>query len=221
MEAREKARALLAINPGDKAAKEMVSLQPEEPDGLIVREGYREPRVDSTVVVWEGNLFEDLELADTVSVADEDDNFIHVEERITSPAIPFDIVEQKPTFHGGDASEFWKWVNPRLEYPGSARACGIQGLVLLQFVIEADGRVTDVRVLTGAGDYLTRYDLNEFNKDRQRKDKLLFKEFRRLYDTLDTEAVRVVSDSPRWEPGRQDNRPVRVSYTFPVVFQLQ
>ena len=114
-----------------------------------------------------------------------------VEEEEEDEAIPFILVEQKPTFNKGDANDFSKWVNSRLVYPEKAKEMGIQGRVTLSFTVEADGRVADVRVLRG------------------------------IDEILDKEAVRVVSSSPKWEPGRQRDRAVRVSYTFPVIFQLR
>lgn len=104
--------------------------------------------------------------------------------------IPFQLVEQKPSFNGGDANEFSKWVNSRLVYPEIAKKNGIQGRVTLQFTIEADGRVTNVKVLRGVD------------------------------NALDAEAVRVVSSSPNWKPGSSGGKAVSVTYTFPVIFQL-
>lgn len=100
-------------------------------------------------------------------------------------------VEIKPSFKGGDANEFSKWVNERLEYPEIAKEKGIQGRVTLQITIDTKGRLSDVKVLDGVS------------------------------EELDKEAVRVVSKSPRWKPGIQRGRPVKVTYTFPVVFQLR
>lgn len=108
-----------------------------------------------------------------------------------SESVPFQLVEQKPSFNGGDANEFSKWVNSRLVYPEKAKENGIQGRVTLQYTIEADGRVTNVRVLRG------------------------------VEPSLDAEAVRVVSSSPKWKPGKQRDVPVAVTYTFPVIFQLR
>ena len=113
------------------------------------------------------------------------------EEEVEEEAIPFQLVEQKPSFNGGDANEFSKWVNSRLVYPEIAKENGVQGRVTLQFTVEADGRVTNVRVLRGVD------------------------------ESLDKEAVRVVSSSPKWTPGRQRDRAVKVTYTFPVIFQLR
>ena len=114
-----------------------------------------------------------------------------VEEAVEEEAIPFQLVEQKPSFNGGDANEFSKWVNSRLVYPEIAKENGVQGRVTLQFTVEADGRVTNVRVLRGVD------------------------------ESLDKEAVRVVSSSPKWKPGKQRDRAVKVTYTFPVIFQLR
>jgi protein TonB len=113
------------------------------------------------------------------------------EEEVEEEAIPFQLVEQKPSFNGGDANEFSKWVNSRLVYPEIAKENGVQGRVTLSFTVEADGRVTNVRVLKGVD------------------------------DSLDKEAVRVVSSSPKWTPGKQRDRKVKVTYTFPVYFMLR
>ena len=113
------------------------------------------------------------------------------EEEVEEEAIPFQLVEEKPSFNGGDANEFSKWVNSKLVYPEIAKENGVQGRVTLQFTVEADGRVTNVKVLRGVD------------------------------DSLDKEAVRVVSSSPKWKPGKQRDRAVKVTYTFPVIFQLR
>jgi protein TonB len=113
------------------------------------------------------------------------------EEAVEEEAIPFQLVEQKPSFMGGDANEFSKWVNSRLEYPEIAKENGVQGRVTLQFTVNPDGSVSNIKVLRGVD------------------------------PSLDKEAVRVVSLSPKWEPGRQRDRAVKVTYTFPVIFQLR
>ena len=107
-------------------------------------------------------------------------------------AIPFQLVEQKPSFNGGDANEFSKWVNSRLNYPEDAKKKKLGGRVVLQFTIAADGHLEDVKVLRSSG-----------------------------IPSIDAEALRVVSMSPNWKPGYQRGSPVRVTYTFPVIFQLR
>lgn len=113
------------------------------------------------------------------------------EEVVEEEAIPFQLVEEKPSFNGGDANEFSKWVNSRLVYPEIAKENGVQGRVTLQFTVNADGSVSNVKVLRGVD------------------------------SALDKEAVRVVSSSPKWKPGKQRDRAVKVTYIFPVIFQLR
>ena len=108
----------------------------------------------------------------------------------TTKVIPFATVEVKPMFNGGDAIEFSKWVNENLKYPQAAKDAGVQGRVTLQFTVYPDGSVRDTKVLRGV------------NPD------------------LDAEALRVVSASPNWTPGYVKGEPVKVTYTFPVIFKL-
>ncbi len=115
-----------------------------------------------------------------------------VEEEVeVEEEIPFAIVEDKPTFQGKDANEFTKWVYNQIEYPEIAKENGIQGRVTVQFTIDKDGSVKDVKVLRGVD------------------------------SSLDKEAVRVIQKSPKWSPGKQRNKPVKVKYTFPIIFQLR
>ena len=113
------------------------------------------------------------------------------EEVVEEEAIPFAFVEEKPSFMGGDANAFSKWVNERLVYPEIAKENGVSGRVTLQFTVNTDGSVSNVKVLRGVD------------------------------SSLDKEAVRVVSMSPKWTPGKQRDRAVKVTYTFPVIFQLR
>ena len=106
-------------------------------------------------------------------------------------AVPFQLVDVKPQFQDGDADSFAVWVNRNLTYPETAREKELEGRVTLQFTVEPDGSVTGVKVLRGVD------------------------------PILDDEAVRVISQSPRWSPGLMNGKPVRVTYNFPVVFQLK
>ncbi len=101
------------------------------------------------------------------------------------------LVECNPSFKDGDANSFSEWVNKRLIYPEDAKDKNLQGRVTLSFCVEKNGKVTDVKVIRSAG------------------------------KSLDDEAVRVVSSSPKWSPGFKDGRPVEVTYVFPVIFQLR
>jgi len=114
-----------------------------------------------------------------------------VDEELIDDEINFMIVEEKPRFQGGDENTFTKWVSERIEYPEVAKENGIHGRVLLSFAINTDGRLIDVSII------------------------------RSVDPAVDKEAVRVVSMSPRWTPGRQRDKPVKVRYIFPVIFQLR
>lgn len=103
----------------------------------------------------------------------------------------FLVVEEMPSFGSGDANEFRSYVSSNMKYPEVAAENGIQGRVFVQFVVEADGKLTNVRVIRGVD------------------------------PALDKEAIRVVEGSPRWNPGKQRGKPVRVSFTFPITFVLQ
>lgn len=105
--------------------------------------------------------------------------------------VPFQLVENKPTFNGGNANEFSRWVNAHLTYPKEAKDNLIHGRVTLKFTVTKTGKVKDVKVLRGVN------------------------------PLLDNEAVRVISASPDWTPGQQKGRPVDVTYTFPVIFELR
>ena len=142
---------------------------------------------------------DDIQVDDMFQSPDDDNTGVEImdyveevqEEVIEEEAIPFQLVENKPKFNGGDANEFSKWVNQRLVYPEIAKENGVQGRVMLQFTVNADGSVSNVKVLRGVD------------------------------PALDKEAMRVVSSSPKWTPGKQRDRAVKVTYTFPVIFQLR
>jgi TonB family protein len=105
--------------------------------------------------------------------------------------IPFILVEKKPRFQGGNANSFSRWVNQHLQYPAEAKDHQIQGRVTLQFTVETDGSVANIKVLRSPDPLLSEA------------------------------AVKAISESPKWEPGTQRGNPTRVIYNFPVVFQLQ
>lgn len=103
----------------------------------------------------------------------------------------FVIVEDMPGFGGGDSNKFREYIQKNLKYPDIAAENGIQGRVFVSFVVEPNGEVSNVRVVRGVD------------------------------PSLDREAVRVVESSPKWTPGKQRGKPVRVSFTFPIIFVLQ
>ena len=102
----------------------------------------------------------------------------------------FQIVEEMPEYPGGD-KKLLEYVAKSVKYPQIARESGIQGRVFVNFVIEPDGSVSNVKVLRGIG------------------------------GGCDEEAMRVIKSMPKWKPGKQRGKAVRVTYTLPVNFKLQ
>ena len=102
----------------------------------------------------------------------------------------FDVVEQMPSFPGGP-SALMEWLSNNVKYPVVAQENGVQGRVIVSFVVERDGSITDVKVVRGVD------------------------------PSLDKEASRVVRAMPRWIPGKQNGSAVRVKYNVPVAFRLQ
>ena len=102
----------------------------------------------------------------------------------------FDVVEEMPSFPGGQGA-LMSFLNSNIKYPVVAQENGVQGRVIVGFVVERDGSITDVKVM------------------------------RSVDPSLDREAQRVVRAMPRWKPGKQNGSAVRVKYTVPVVFRLQ
>lgn len=103
---------------------------------------------------------------------------------------PFILVEVKPTFKGGDLEEFRKWVQKRVIYPQEAQDNGISGRVYLTFVIERDGSVSNVKVVRGVDPLINK------------------------------EAEKAIAASPKWSPGLQRGRPVRVRFSIFLNFTL-
>ena len=102
----------------------------------------------------------------------------------------FTVVEQMPMYPGGDAA-LMGYLRDNIHYPTVAAENGVQGRVVVGFVVERDGSITDVKILRGVD------------------------------PSLDREAMRVVKSMPRWNPGKQNGSAVRVKYQVPVSFRLQ
>ncbi|MDR1593530.1 MAG: energy transducer TonB [Prevotellaceae bacterium] len=107
--------------------------------------------------------------------------------------IPFAVVEVKPTFQGKEAGEFVKWIYGKLQnnYPQAAVENNIQGVVRVSFTVNVDGTLSDIKSL------------------------------RKVDPILEDCVIELVKKSPKWTPGRQQNKPVKVTYQVPVQFKLQ
>ena len=102
----------------------------------------------------------------------------------------YEVVDEMPVFTGGMPALI-EYLQTNLKYPQDAEKQKVEGRVLVSFVVETDGSVTDVKVV------------------------------RKVFPSLDSEAIRVVQAMPKWTPGKQDNKPVRVRYILPIAFNLK
>ncbi len=145
------------------------------------------------------NVVEDNVETESIEVNTEDDK--EAEVVIAAPVeapveeeeeeVVFVVVESMPEFPGGQQALF-KYLSENVKYPVIAQENGIQGRVICQFVVNKDGSIVDVEVVRSGGD-----------------------------PSLDKEAVRVIKSMPKWKPGKQRGKAVRVKYTVPVNFKLQ
>lgn len=116
---------------------------------------------------------------------------VAVEEEEPAEQTIFEVVEQMPEFPNGGMAGLMQYLSKNIKYPTIAQENGTQGRVTVQFVVNRDGSIVDAKVLRGVDPY------------------------------LDKEAIRVISSMPKWKPGMQRGKAVRVKYTVPVMFRLQ
>lgn len=116
------------------------------------------------------------------------DEVVTIEEPVKEEV--FSFVEVMPSFQGGDA-ELLKYLGDNLKYPKVAKDVNAEGTVFLQFVVESDGSIADVKVI------------------------------RSVFEPLDQEAMRVIKAMPKWIPGKQNGKSVKVLYTIPIKFDIQ
>ena len=127
----------------------------------------RDVRIDMSGAITE-NVFEEIPVEDEI----------------------FEVVEKNPEFSYNGMS-LMQYLGKSIKYPTIAQETGTQGRVIVQFVVNKDGSIVDVKVVRGVDPY------------------------------LDKEAIRVISTMPKWKPGEQRGKPVRCKFTVPVMFKLQ
>ena len=104
--------------------------------------------------------------------------------------VPYAAVEAKPTFNGGDADSFVKYVQQNIKYPENALENGVEGKVTVNFVVDANGKIRNAKVVNGVD------------------------------DELNAEALRVVESAPAWTPAKQNGKNVPVTCSIPVTFKI-
>lgn len=142
------------------------------------------------IVDDEEEIEEELEIEDMEVDQDTEIEFIEeVEEEVVEEEV-FTIVEEMPSFPGGEAKLF-EYLGKNIKYPQIAKEAGISGIVYVTFVVDSNGNITEVQVLRGIG------------------------------GGCDEEATRVVKNMPKWQPGKQRGKPVKVRYNLPIRFSLK
>ena len=116
---------------------------------------------------------------------------VAVEEEEPEEQTIFEVVEQMPEFPNGGMAGLMQYLSKNIKYPTIAQENGTQGRVTVQFVVNRDGSIVDAKVVRSVDPY------------------------------LDKEALRVINTMPKWKPGMQRGKPVRVKFTVPVMFRLQ
>ena len=144
------------------------------------------------------NVVEDDVETESIEISTEDNKEevviaapVEAPEEEEEEEVVFVVVESMPEFPGGQQALF-KYLGDNVKYPVIAQENGIQGRVICQFVVNKDGSIVDIEVVRSGGD-----------------------------PSLDKEAVRVVKSMPKWKPGKQRGKPVRVKFTVPINFKLQ
>ena len=127
-------------------------------------------------------IFMVLAIMTTLSINAQSEETL-VEEKVS------DVVEEMPQFPGGPSALF-EYLSKNIQYPEAAKKNGIQGRVLVSFIVEKDGAISNAKVV------------------------------KTVESSLDKEALRVVTTMPKWVPGKQNGEPVRVKYTAPLTFRL-
>lgn len=185
---------------------------PPEPEEIIAPEEVaNEQRITELLIVEDENFEAEKEVKDQAEMIENeaqagavditegtnDLNKVTITEQVIAEVKVEDeqpmsiaMVEQKPMFPGGEAA-MYKFLSDNIVYPPAAAEEGVQGRVVVEFVVGKDGSIQNVHVV------------------------------RTRHPALDKEAVRVVKAMPKWVPGRNNGQPVKVTYTLPVTFRLQ
>lgn len=174
--------------------EEMIPIT-EQPEQIVTPPPVAPPPVAETLTIVDDDS--NVEETDIVSSEDVGEKVeikyvpVTVEEEEPDEQTIFEVVEQSPEFPNGGMAGLMQYLSKNIKYPTIAQENGTQGRVTVQFVVNKDGSIVDAVVARGVDPY------------------------------LDKEALRVINSMPKWKPGMQRGKPVRVRYTVPVMFRLQ
>lgn len=162
------------------------TIQPPPPPPVI-----QQPEI--TVVEDDDEIEDEIEIDFDIDISDdtEIDEILELDEPIDEfdANATFLFVEHQPTFDGGYKA-FYKYINKRLKYPSQARRMGIEGKVFLNFIIDREGNITNIKVTRGIG------------------------------AGCDEAAIKALQNAPKWNPGKQRGIPVKVNMSLPITFNL-
>lgn len=132
----------------------------------------------------------------------------------------FEVTEEPAQYPGGQAA-LMQFLAQNIRYPKIAAENGVQGRVLVQFVIEKDGSLSNFAVVKKSGDIITKNAQNGITVNAQGSATEESKIPQEAFDALNAEAVRVLREMPKWIPAKQRGQEVRMRYTLPITFRLQ
>ena len=191
----------------EEETKEVFEIPEEKPEEIIPEEVANSQQVTDLLIVEDDKIEEDKQVKNTDDVLENEaaigsvdvtegvndlNKTIITEQVIEQPKVEEEqpmnmaMVEQQPEFPGG-VSAMYAWLSSNIVYPSVASEEGVQGRVVVEFVVGKDGSITNVRVV------------------------------RPRHPALDKEAVRVIKAMPKWIPGRNNGQPVKVTYTLPCL----
>lgn len=179
----------VAQNEDDGMGEELVfDLEiPEEEPPEVEEQEVPPPIIEDVVEVEDDVEIEEMDFDDALDIEEPPPMYDEPDEIEEEPVI--DFAEVEPEFPGGEGA-MMQWIQENIEYPQLAVEMGEQGIVYVQFVVNKDGSIEQVKVMRGVS------------------------------DSLDDEAKRVVRKMPKWKPGEQAGKKVRVRYTLPIHFRL-
>lgn len=134
----------------------------------------------------------------------------------------YDTPEVKPEYPGGE-QELYKFLMMNVKYPVIAQENAVQGRIIVSYVIEKDGSITDIKPIPEKKleNALNEVVVTAHKPDATPEQKEYAEKYAEGLKQLKEEAVRVVSQMPKWKPGRQNDEPVRVRFMLPIMFRLQ
>lgn len=204
---------------GEEAKEGAVMITTEEPKTLRVKSGTLRLVVDGQEMTPEEAIkaVQGKEIKNTVNAQPDGTTELAVKTSTPDDKV-YDKPEVLPEFPGGH-SKMWEWISQNVHYPKEALEYGVEGRVLIEFVVEKNGSISDIRGIAGPGGravVVTAYKAKDDSPEEQKKENE-----DKGRKALQDEAIRVVKAMPNWTPGSDKGKPVRTKFVLPVMFRLR